>query len=68
MCAACALSPDCSPDRGPFAGSEAKKLTVDSEIPNCCARRAGSMTPIKTGPFQIGSHEDRALRGCLKSP
>jgi len=64
MCAACALSPDCPPDPGPFAGSEAKKLTVDSEIPNCCARRAGSMTPIKTGLFQIGSHEDRARRPC----
>src|ERR1700730_17365929 len=26
--------------------------------------RAGSMTPIKPGPFQIGSREDRARRRC----
>ena len=36
----------------------------DPEIPNCCARRAGLMTPIKPGPFQIGFHEDRAQRRC----
>jgi hypothetical protein len=33
-------------------------------IPNCCARRAGSITPIKPGPFQIGTREDRARRPC----
>jgi hypothetical protein len=27
-------------------------------------RRAGSITPIKPGPFQIGSREDRARRPC----
>ena len=37
------------------------------EIANCCARRAGSITPIKPGPFQIGSREDRARRPC-RSP
>jgi hypothetical protein len=26
--------------------------------------RPGSMTPIKPGPFQIGSREDRARRRC----
>jgi hypothetical protein len=36
----------------------------DPEIPNCCARRAGLMTPIKPGPFQIGFHEDGAQRRC----
>ena len=34
------------------------------EIANCCARRAGSITPIKAGPFRIGSREDRARRLC----